>query len=210
MSMSSHSYCSSCGAQVAPDSRFCRHCGTSLDPVPLEPAPVEPTPVEPTPVEPTLVEPDPSEEAQARAGREPPSILLKGCGIGCLAMIAAAVIIGLVAALAALAGGGFEESEPTGTPLSDSDYGGLAGRLTTLARERDWCYKRDGSLDSRDMEALMGYAQIIVDEAAGGDDYYIEEGKFTRALLARGWQSFIGPDYDRGGTEKRWRPPGCG
>ena len=202
MSMSSHSYCSSCGAQVAPDSRFCRHCGTSLDPVPLEPAPVEPTPVEPT-----LVEPDPSEEAQARAGREPPSILLKGCGIGCLAMIAAAVIIGLVAALA---GGGFEESEPTGTPLSDSDYGGLAGRLTTLARERDWCYKRDGSLDSRDMEALMGYAQIIVDEAAGGDDYYIEEGKFTRALLARGWQSFIGPDYDRGGTEKRWRPPGCG
>lgn len=196
MSRAFHSYCSSCGAQVAPESRFCRHCGTSLDPVPLEPAPVDPTPLEP----------DPSDEAQARAGRETRSILLKVCGIGCLAVISVAVIIGVVAALA---GGGSGESEPTGTPLSDSDYNGLAERLTTLARERDWCYKRDGSLDSRDLVALMGYAQIIVDEVAEGDDYYIEEGKFTRALLARGWQSFIGPDYDRGGTEKRWRPPGC-
>ena len=102
-------------------------------------------------------------------------------------------------------------SDAQRSELTDAQYGQLAEALTAHASERNWCYKRDGSLDSRD-----GYILTIVAEDISGSLFgstfgsVVREDKLMEALLDRNWSRFTGPDYGGGGTEFRYRPPGCG
>ena len=94
--------------------------------------------------------------------------------------------------------------------LTDAQYDQLAEALTAHASERNWCYKRDGSLDSRDGYILIIIAEDIAGSLFGGTlDNVVREEKLMEALLDRNWSRFTGPDYDSGGTAFRYRPPGC-
>ena len=100
--------------------------------------------------------------------------------------------------------------DSTSEGLTDAQYDQLAGALTAHASERHWCYKRDGSLDSRDGYILTVTAEDIARSLFGAAfENVIREDKLMEALLDRNWSRFTGPDYDGGGTEFRYRPPGC-
>ena len=49
----------------------------------------------------------------------------------------------------------------------------------------------------------------IAAELYGPGPYSVREEALRKHLIRRQWVTFQGPDYDRGGTETRYRPPGC-
>ena len=80
-----------------------------------------------------------------------------------LVLVAIFVGMPLIAISCTVIFGLFDSSDPHDVPdsqisgrLTDSQYGQVADALTAQAVERNWCYKRDGSLDSRD-----GYILVV-------------------------------------------------
>ena len=100
-------------------------------------------------------------------------------------------------------------TETAVTDMSYTDHIHLAEALTVYAQKRNWCYSPSGRLDSRDAYILTVHAKGIAEDS-GLDPDGVNERALISALLKRGWEQFIGPDYDRGGSEFRYRPPGCG
>jgi hypothetical protein len=132
----------------------------------------------------------------------------KSSQVPCLVLVAVFVGLSLIA-VSCTGPHDVPDSQISGG-LTDSQYGQVADALTAQALERNWCYKRDGSLDSRDGYILVAFAQDIASSLFGAaSDNSIREDKLTEALLDRNWSRFTGPDYDQGGTEFRYRPPGC-
>ena len=201
--------CPHCGKLLSTTSRFCDDCGLRVESGQF--------PVQgihcgrPSREECDAVQGRREKENSKRATEKSTNRWIKGCGIGCTGLIAIFVVIILVAVVC----GGNEaldgESDANGKNLTDSQYDQVADALTELALDRNWCYKRgNGSLDSRDGYILVVTAEDIAGSLFGTNSYDITEVRLVEKLLQRSWSSFLGPDYDRGGEEFRYRPPGCG
>ena len=85
----------------------------------------------------------------------------------------------------------------------------MSDEITRMAEVRDWCHKRSGGLDSRDICILTVHAEDIAAELYRAGPYTVREQGLRKHLVRRQWVTFMGPDYDGGGTETRYRPPGC-
>ena len=205
--------CPSCGKTISQNNRFCDGCGCQID---TSPADAPPSSEQEAYYRRLNLEHQRREERrQARieqGGRD-----WKSCQVPCLVLVAIFVGVPLIAVSCTVIFGLFDSSDPDDVPdskingrLTDSQYGQVADALTAQAVERNWCYKRDGSLDSRDGYILVVFAEDIAGSLFGAASHnVIREDKLTEALLDRNWSRFTGPDYDRGGTEYRYRPPGC-
>lgn len=132
---------------------------------------------------------------------------LKGCLV---VSIGLAVVIIAVVIAATICGEQGLDDPVSGTSLTDMEFNQVADELTSKAIAQNWCYKRTGGLDSRDMYVLVVHAELVADGLFGDGPYFIEEDRLREHLIQRNWNTFIGPDYDTGGTETRYRPPGCG
>ena len=199
--------CPNCEELVSSDSRFCELCGhaTEMDSSEQE-LYYRRLNIE---HEEELELQKEKERRQKEAG-ESVNKWMKGCGIGCLGLVALVVLIVAITAISDACNGSNTNSGTSGRELTDAQYSRVAGELTNYALAQNWCYKRDGTLDSRDGYVLTAYAEDIANHMFGNASYRINENRLVAKLLARNWSTFLGTDYDRGGTESRYRPPGCG
>ena len=60
------------------------------------------------------------------------------------------------------------------------------------------------------MEILVIHAEEAAERLFGGGPYAVGETSLHQFLVQANWNEFRGPDYGGGGTEMRYRPPGCG
>ena len=147
-------------------------------------------------------------------GRFTGSTVAKGCGLGCIGLIASLIVLVVAVTVCSNSDADFElDDGGDGKALTDSQYGRVVDELTKMALARDWCHKRSGGLDSRDIAILTFYAEDAEDMAEklyGSGPYSIDEADLSRHLVRKNWSAFMGQDFDRGGRELRYRPPGCG
>ena len=79
----------------------------------------------------------------------------------------------------------------------------------SLAASRDTSAMGKSTSAAGPMHRVVFAEDIAGSLFGAASDNVIREDKLTEALLDRNWSRFTGPDYDRGGTEYRYRPPGC-
>ena len=204
MSDSETSPCPNCGTPNPPQSRFCKQCSYPLGVLPTREGERRTTA--------PAGKGNQRDIPKQRAGTDRRNEWTRPGGIGCLGFIAVVLVLSLAFSVCSTDSGGDDElnGESTEKTLTGAQWSSVAGELTKMALARDWCHKRTGGLDSRDMEILVIHAESIAEILFGPGPYFLDESQLRQTLLQRGWSEFRGPDLNRGGTEMRYRPPGCG
>ena len=93
--------------------------------------------------------------------------------------------------------------------LTNAQYSQVVLELNRMAERRNWCYRLSGGLDSRDIDILVVHAEEIADRLFSGGPYSVGKTRLRHFLIQANWSEFRGTDYSGGGTEMRYRPPGC-
>ena len=62
----------------------------------------------------------------------------------------------------------------------------------------------------RPAKVIVADQEDMAEKLYGSGPYSIDEADLSRHLVRKNWSAFMGQDFDRGGRELRYRPPGCG